>query len=1046
MKKITSIVILLFFIPACLGINIKVHAAVDVLPEGTTRILSYNYDASSGDIRKEDQHLSFQPEQWAEYNVNVLQAGTYNLSMEIGTYAETGYTATATINGTNSYTNYLRGTGGYFNIEKRLLASVVLSEGQNTIRITNESGGYYFDAVVLEKRDWQITELDRVEAERYAYGGFSNVEESSGIVSISSFDWLVYNVVIPSSGMYKMVTYSATATENARGYIAQNGLSVGQVSFINTGSLSRYSESTGFVQLSSGQHEFKIFVTNGKVNFDWFSLAPVNVSSSESFLADLNNAKSEHEIEAVLTTYSQLTGIDVSSETDKIFFKKPALMRLKDKNFQRVGDVINAFRESIDYEMAIPEAALYKGQKPAYSLTSGDHIVFIQTSKLPSPTTVVAAIYKNNALYRINHQIYNTQPYISMNFNGLEIDETDDIEFKLIHLGSLEDITPYNIYGGVYKNIYLAPDGDDNGTGDASNPFKTISRAKREIAAINDSMYGDIVVNILPGYYKLDDTEAFNESHSGKNGYNVIFQGVDPQSPPIIGGGVKVSDWQPHEGGIWKAPLSGVSGIRNLYINGYPATRARSSDKYKVQSLYNAPESEYNDDGIIVSAATFPALSKPQDAELVWNIYWCNHRTPVDDITTIESSAIITLAQPCFDRRHVTASTTVGVGKSFYLENAIELLDEPGEFYYDESAGEIYYMPYAQEDLTIAQTYVADTEFLFDINGASNIIFDNLDIRYGAWKAVNEEGFISVQADSLIDTKTEGQRYALPAQFTVNNASNIQITNSSFSCLGSAAIRMANSVSDSRIEGNVIRDISGSGIVIGIWEHEQPNMLIFACKNIDIKNNVIRRIGYEYQCSTAVSIYYETSITLENNYIAQLPYTGVSVGWGWGSTDTKTCADINIKRNRIDDVMISMGDGAHIYTLGMLRDCTVAYNYLSTSGDSKYGGVYTDSGSAHLNVHNNVIRNCERWFFTGLYHTRNMRAYSNYSDTANYAPRGENNIYIDTTVVTDGNWPLTAQYIMNNAGLQPQYKSMLADSELPTWRDCIIKTTPIVIR
>ena len=59
-----------------------------------------------------------------------------------------------------------------------------------------------------------------------------------------------------------------------------------------------------------------------------------------------------------------------------------------------------------------------------------------------------------------------------------------------------------------------------------------------------------------------------------------------------------------------------------------------------------------------------------------------------------------------------------------------------------------------------------------------------------------------------------------------------------------------------------------------------------------------------------------------HNEIGELPYSGVSIGWGWGRTMEITWprmpwdAANQIDRNDIHDVMQMLGDGGAIYTLG----------------------------------------------------------------------------------------------------------------------------------
>lgn len=96
----------------------------------------------------------------------------------------------------------------------------------------------------------------------------------------------------------------------------------------------------------------------------------------------------------------------------------------------------------------------------------------------------------------------------------------------------------------------------------------------------------------------------------------------------------------------------------------------------------------------------------------------------------------------------------VSADKLFYVENAMELLDQPGEFYYDQDENTIYYYPFSAEDMTTAETYVGEKEFFMEIKGSSekdrikNITFENLSFKYGVWNEPSEKGMFTIQATS----------------------------------------------------------------------------------------------------------------------------------------------------------------------------------------------------------------------------------------------------------------------------------------------------------
>jgi len=106
---------------------------------------------------------------------------------------------------------------------------------------------------------------------------------------------------------------------------------------------------------------------------------------------------------------------------------------------------------------------------------------------------------------------------------------------------------------------------------------------------------------------------------------------------------------------------------------------------------------------------------------------------------------------------------------------------------------------------------------------------------------------------------------------------------------------------------------------------------------------------------------------IAHNEICHLPYTGISIGWGWGEEDaggrgyvapffyhtTTVARKYIVKYNHIHHVMQQRNDGGGIYTLGMIPYTVLRGNYIHDSV-GKPGGVYLDEGTANVEVTGNI--------------------------------------------------------------------------------------------
>ena len=990
---------------------------INLSTKGKTTVAGYKYADSSGGIVQEAQYLSFRTNQWVEYNVVAPTAGKYNLHMKVGMPGDKE--VAVLVNGTTSYSGHLQATGDFVPTQTRFVVTMDLNAGINTIRITNVVGGYYLESVSFAAdKSIPLSNIAITTAPAYQYSDSSGgITQEAQYLSFQGGQWVEYDVIAPAAGTYNLYMKAGMPGSAREVTVLVNDTDrFENMTLEPTGDyFSTISRLVTTVQLEAGRNTIRMTNVIGGYYFESVSFEPVE-------LINLSNE--------VTTTVSADRYSDSSGEIEQ---------EDQHLNFQTA--------QWVEYDVMSPADGTYK--------------LFMTVGMPNSEGTKEVAVLVNG----------------TNSYSGY-LEPTGDYAMTAPRLAATlllkkgkNTIRLTNVVGGysfesvsfepaenpVYKNLYVSASGNDANSGEQNSPFKTLSRAKQEAAALSNAMTGDIVVNIMPGYYQLSETERFNETNSGKNGFNIVYRGVSKDSPPLISGGKKVTGWEQVDGSVWRAPLDQEETVRNLYIDGFPAIRAKSKYTYTYNEDYKAPGSANESDGFTTSAINFPKnLTHVNDIELVWDLEWASQRTLVEDMAVEGDQVHFTMKQPYWSHRKTpgTHVTTVSSGKHFYIENAKELLDEPGEFYYAKGEKYIYYYPYSEQDLNSGDTFVGDLEFMFRVEGSSvvnkvsNLVFDNLDIRYGAWNEVSTKGLIQVQADAIqnsVESPTTMNSTMLPAQFAVNKATNIKILNSSFSNLGSAAISMVDAVSNSKIEGNVIKDVSGSGIIIGTWEHQNVKPGMETVKNVTIKNNVIRRAANEYRGTVGISVYYEYGINITHNSIIEMPYTGVSVGWGWGAYDSRTAGNINVSYNYFEDAVHSLKDGAHLYTLGSNPGSVISNNYFKKSGPGAmpFGGVYTDSGSGYFNIQSNVFQDTPTMWFVGLNNTHDLVADNNYVEVAkDVVLRSPTNKLTNTHVISNGEWPGEATTIMQNAGVEAPYQHLLAEAEYPSWMRSVTKTVP----
>jgi len=115
-----------------------------------------------------------------------------------------------------------------------------------------------------------------------------------------------------------------------------------------------------------------------------------------------------------------------------------------------------------------------------------------------------------------------------------------------------------------------------------------------------------------------------------------------------------------------------------------------------------------------------------------------------------------------------------------------------------------------------------------------------------------------------------------------------------------------------------------------------------------------------------------------------------------------------------------LSDGGGIYCLGLQQHATLSDNHVFNAHTGWGGCYYLDQGSTYWSMFENVARHDGALYWLFLNNSENDYAYTNYTDLDSvYLTYGNYTgplIETNTVVVSDANWPASAQAIINSAG------------------------------
>ena len=618
-------------------------------------------------------------------------------------------------------------------------------------------------------------------------------------------------------------------------------------------------------------------------------------------------------------------------------------------------------------------------------------------------------------------------------------------ENPAIHAEASVTVTEPN----VMATIYLAP----NGTGDGSSTANaaSITRAQELIAAAKRSgMTGNIEVLLAGGYYRLDSTLALNEASGGDGKFSVVWKAAEG-AKPVIGSAYHLSGTQftKYSGSgsksIYVADVPAGTESRQLFVNNVRATRARSEGGLTNSAFLMSGGTNV---GYTCDNTELLSFAKPTDLELVFKEEWTQSRIHVASLVQNGEKVNLTLDQPGWRYILNKGSTKAKETGPVWIENALELLDEPGEWYLDTAANKLYYMPRPFEDMASAEFSIPTIDGeLLTITGSGyednqmvqNIRFEGITFADTTWLRPNGEcGHADIQNNHIREVGDVLQTAAV----LVKRANGVHFEDCTFTRIGINALQMREAVQNCTIIGNHFYDISSSAVNVGLPQENANTSGSRMLKNFTISNNYIHNIGADYGSAAAISVSYAANVTSWHNEIFHVPYSGYHIGYGWNTRGANILKNNDIAYNFIHDYMgDGIYDGGAIYTLGNSNGdgYNLIHDNYAKNQMNRTGVLYADQGSTYWKFLHNVVDVSETTKWSGGWspywasiseYTEHIEYSGNYTTTdryiySNQVVFGEDGVTMGENPVYDPkNPPAEVQSIIAAAGLESAYASL----------------------
>jgi len=554
--------------------------------------------------------------------------------------------------------------------------------------------------------------------------------------------------------------------------------------------------------------------------------------------------------------------------------------------------------------------------------------------------------------------------------------------------------------------IYVSPQGNDAADGSSAQPYATVSQALRKAREWRrlqlPIIKSGIHIIVQQGTYRLSEPVFIRPEDCGTPASPTIIEAA-PGASPIMSGGVKIQYWKKlnaavkglssaAQKNIWVADVSSVTAspflFRQLWINNRKAIRAKQTtgeNMFRIRSWNKKTQT-------CVIPKPAQQVQQVQGMEFFIHQWWAIAMLRVKSLQVQGDSAIVSFHQPesRIQSEHPWPAPWISsaTGNSaFFLSNAIEFLDEPGEWYLDVSKQLLYYWPRKGEEMNSAEVIAPFTETLLNIQGTadhpvSNIIINGLQWQHTAWLRPSFQGHVPHQAGlymtdayrlkptgTVFNPNLDNQAWIgrPSAAIQLNYIQSVEINNCRLQHLASTGIDANKGIHALSVNGNLLKDIGGNAILAGVYSDAateihlpyHPNDEREVCDSLSITNNLITDATNEDWSGVGIGVGYSRNTIIAHNEVENVSYTGISMGWGW-SAHSNAMRNNRISHNYIHHYGKHNYDCAGIYTLSAQPGSEISENRIDSIFKAPYAHLpshwfylYTDEGSSYFTVKDN---------------------------------------------------------------------------------------------
>jgi len=549
------------------------------------------------------------------------------------------------------------------------------------------------------------------------------------------------------------------------------------------------------------------------------------------------------------------------------------------------------------------------------------------------------------------------------------------------------------VSSSIAGHIHVSPTGSADGKGTVEAPFAALAQARDEVRRLRKDglSQGSLEVVVHGGIHEMAEALQL-EPQDG----DVIYRAADGEKPEFLGAR-KVEGFTVHQGAILRLDVSRLGlekiQVRQLLFDGERQILARWPNFDPADPLYGGwarvqeiPQGKDENHRwkreLYVAGKDVRKWAHPEDVEIdIFAYYgWWNWIVPVEGFD--EPNGKLVLAKEC--------GYDIHPHNRFHLQNALEELDAPGEWYLDQRTHTLYFWPPKPAEGHEVRIPTLDS-FIRVKPGVRNVAIQGLEFRGCVGTAIVLDNTEGCAVDHCVITRCGGF-----------NGAGVSVQGGR----------------DNRVVSCDIGYTGSTGVALGGGDRKT-----LKAANNRVENCEIHHVGVLNKNGAGVGLGGVGNV-VSRNHIHDCPRMAVQFSGN----------NLVIEYNRIHHTVLETQDGGALYTGGRdwmsSRGTVIRHNFITDTvgvGQEKEGlrhpfftwGIYMDDNTGGVDILGNIVARSGR----ASLHLHNAR------DCV-----VENNVFVDgkeKQVEYDG-WSREQHYVRDH--LPAMIKGWESVKDEPAWK------------